>query len=69
MSVKLTKIFSTEDNSQIRISCSYDCSLGEISHVKVTVFDGKTGRGIDMTEIWKQEPFLSLVDDINWDKL
>lgn len=69
MSVRLTKIFATKDNSQIRISCSYDSSLGEISDVKVTVFDGKTGQGIDMTKIWDLEPFLSVVDDINWDEL
>lgn len=70
MSSKLTKIFSHEaTGDQIRISCNYDCSLGEISNVKVIVMDAKTGRGIDMTNIWEQEPFLSLVDDINWSKI
>lgn len=70
MSSKLTKTFlSVNEVEKIDISCIYDSFDNEISDVKVTVWNKKEMRGFDMTSVWCQEPFLSLIDNIDWQEM
>lgn len=66
----LTKIYWSKDQVEtISVSCSYDDKTKEISQVEVIVRNRITKTGFDMTSVWEQEPFLSLVDDIDWNTI
>lgn len=70
MSQTLTKTYWSKDQvERLTIGCSYDYQTKEISQVEVKVWNRISQTGHDMSSVWEQEPFLSLVDDIDWDTI
>ena len=62
-----TKKDHHEFDNHLDIKCDYDPKDGTIENIEVWVYSSRTSLSVDISDIFEKEPFLSIVDNINWE--